>query len=130
MESKNKRDKMLKTTREEAKQKFDNFGKSFTLEEARLDTHILIDQIYDAHEAELKAKDERIEAQSSVIIACQNAILQKDERITELEAMIEKMKCCENCSFYPPQKCRFDTQYGCLDGLIPTNWKIKGTNNE
>ena len=47
-------------TREEAKQKFDNFGKSFTLEEARLDTHILIDQIYDAHEAELKAKDEEI----------------------------------------------------------------------
>ena len=41
-------------TREEAKQKFDNFGKSFTLEEARLDTHILIDQIYDAHEAELQ----------------------------------------------------------------------------
>ena len=35
---------------------------------------------------QLKAKDERIEAQSSVIIACQNAILQKDERITELEA--------------------------------------------
>ena len=28
----------------------------------------LIDQIYDAHEVELKAKDERIEAQSSVII--------------------------------------------------------------
>ena len=41
---------------------------------------------------ELKAKDERIEAQSSVIIACQNAILQKDERIEELEAMVEKMK--------------------------------------
>ena len=57
-------------TREEAKQKFDNFGKSFTLEEARLETHTLIDQIYDdAHEAELKVKDERIEAQSSVIIA-------------------------------------------------------------
>ena len=76
-------------TREEAKQKFDNFGKSFTLEEARLDTHILIDQIYDAHEVELKAKDERIEAQSSVIIACQNAISRKDKRITELEAKLK-----------------------------------------
>ena len=90
----------------------------------------------DGKKYELKAVEiegggiERIEAQSSVIIACQNAILQKDERIAELEATIEKMKCCENCSFYPPQKCRFDTQYGCLDGLIPTNWKIKGTNNE
>ena len=79
---------------------------------------------------ELKAKDERIEAQSSVIIACQNAILQKDERIEELEAMVEKMKCCENCNFYPSQKCFFNTQYGCLDGLIPSDWKIKGTNNE
>ena len=47
-----------------------------------------IDMFCDAHEAELKAKDERIEAQSSVIIACQNAILRKDERITELEAKV------------------------------------------
>ena len=38
----------------------------------------------------LKAKDERIEAQSSVIIACQNAILQKDKHITELEAERDK----------------------------------------
>ena len=42
------------------------------------------------YEVELKAKDERIEAQSSVIIACQNAILQKDERITELETERDK----------------------------------------
>ena len=34
--------------------------------------------------------DERIQAQSSVIIACQNAILQKDERITELETERDK----------------------------------------
>ena len=54
-----------------------------------------IDQIYDAHEVELKAKDERIEAQSSVIIACQNAILQKDECITELEAKLKNM--CAEC---------------------------------
>ena len=47
------------------------------------------------HEAELKAKDERIEAQPSVIIACQNAILQKDERITELEAKLKNM--CAEC---------------------------------
>ena len=46
-------------------------------------------------EAELKAKDERIEAQSSVIIACQNTILQKDERIIELEARIQNM--CAEC---------------------------------
>ena len=46
-------------------------------------------------EAELKAKDERIEAQSSVIIACQNAISRKDERITELEAKLKNM--CAEC---------------------------------
>ena len=59
-----------------------------------------IDKIYDTHEAELKAKDERIEAQSSVIIACQNAILQKDERITELEAKLKNMRAeCEYAKF-------------------------------
>ena len=53
----------------------------------------VIDEIFDQQdklEAELKTKDERIEAQSSVITACQNAILQKDERITELETERDK----------------------------------------
>ena len=52
-------------------------------------------ELQDQHEVELKAKDERIEAQSSVIIACQNAILQKDKRITELEAKLKNM--CAEC---------------------------------
>ena len=34
-------------TRDEAIKKFDSFGKSFTLDEARKDVHILIDDIYD-----------------------------------------------------------------------------------
>ena len=38
-------------TREEAKQTFDSFGKTFTLDEARKDTHILIDKIYDDFES-------------------------------------------------------------------------------
>ena len=102
----------------------------------------------------LKAKDERIEAQSSVIIACQNAILQKDERITELEterdkyntiaanlqisrqkaydniaeleAMVQKMKCCMNCD---GQGDREDNYYCFLadcDNL--SLWRLK--NNE
>ena len=41
--------------------------------------HNLINKIYDAHEVELKAKD---------------------KRISELEVMVEKMKCCENCKSY------------------------------
>ena len=49
----------------------------------------------------------------------------KDERIAELEAMIEKMKCCENCEYYPPSKCGKSAQYGCLgDGY--NDWRLKG----
>ena len=104
----------------------------------------------------LKAKDERIEAQSSVIIACQNAILQKDEHITnlsaerdkyntiaanlqisrqkaydniaELEAIIEKMKCCENCESHTNvgSKCLLDIEDSleCRANNY-SNWKLK-----
>ena len=106
--------------------------------------------------AELKAKDERIEAQSSVIIACQNAILQKDESITELEterdkyniiaanlqisrqkaydniaeleAIIEKMKSCENCESHTNvgSKCLLDMEdsLDCRTNNY-SNWKLK-----
>ena len=113
-------------------------------------------ELQDQHEAELKAKDERIEAQSSVIIACQNAILQKDERITELEverdkyntiaanlqisrqkaydniaeleAIIEKMKSCENCESHTNvgSKCLLDMEdsLDCRTNNY-SNWKLK-----
>ena len=113
-------------------------------------------ELQDQHEAELKAKDERIEAQSSVIIACQNAILQKDEHITnlsaerdkyntiaanlqisrqkaydniaELEAIIEKMKCCENCESHTNvgSKCLLDIEDSleCRANNY-SNWKLK-----
>ena len=113
-------------------------------------------EMQDQHEAELKAKDERIEAQSSVIIACQNAILQKDEHITELEAerdkyniiaanlqisrqkaydniveleaIIEKMKCCENCKSHinVGSKCLLDMEdsLDCRTNNY-SNWKLK-----
>ena len=82
-------------TREEAKQKFDNFGKSFTLEEARLDTHILIDQIYDAHEAELKAKDE---AYAKLQQAYDNLTAQYQKDVNELKAKLEP-KTCDGCEY-------------------------------
>ena len=113
-------------------------------------------ELQDQHEAELKAKDERIEAQSSVIIACQNAILQKDEHITELEAerdkyniiaanlqisrqkaydniaeleaIIEKMKSCENCESHTNvgSKCLLDMEdsLDCRTNNY-SNWKLK-----
>ena len=116
-------------TREEAYKKLCKLPVGHTMDYiALVPAKNLIDEIFDQQdklEAKIKTKDERIEAQSSVIIACQNAILQKDERIEELEAMVEKMKCGENCNFYPPQKCSFNTQYGCLDGLIP-NTAMRG----
>ena len=39
--------------KEEAKQKFDSFGKNFTLEEARTNVYILIDEIYEAKDQEI-----------------------------------------------------------------------------
>ena len=48
--------------KEEAKQKFDSFGKNFTLEEARTNVYILIDEIYEAKDqeiTELKVPDRR-----------------------------------------------------------------------
>ena len=115
-----------------------------------------VNTIVSTIEAELKAKDERIEAQSSVIIACQNAILQKDERIAnlsaerdkyntiaanlqisrqkaydniaELEAIIEKMKCCENCKSYTNvgSNCLLDMEdrLDCRANYY-LNWKLK-----
>ena len=78
-------------TREEIKKWWDDlFGAKFKNSATYRAVEEKLDQICDAHEAELKAKDERIEAQSSVIIACQNAILQKDKHITELEAERDK----------------------------------------
>ena len=78
-------------TREEIKKWWDDlFGAKFKNSATYRAVEEKLDQICDAHEAELKAKDERIEAQSSVIIACQNTILQKDEHITELEAERDK----------------------------------------
>jgi hypothetical protein len=93
-------------TKEEAKNRFDNFGHSFTLDEARQDIHILFDKIYDAHEASDKTKD---------------------ERIAELEAMVEKMKCCGNCN-----NTEFDGGFGTCcsfddlrcEGL--SHWQLKG----
>ena len=64
----------------------------------------IIDQIFNDHEAQLKAKDEEIE---------------------RLKVEISQMKCCENCEFQPNSECRFNTQYGCLDDIFPSNWKLK-----
>ena len=78
-------------TKDEIKKWWDDlFGAKFKNSATYRAVEEKLDQICDAHEAELKAKDERIEAQSSVIIACQNAILQKDKHITELEAERDK----------------------------------------
>ena len=144
-------------TREEIKNWWDDlFGAKFKNSATYRAVEEKLDQICDAHEAELKAKDERIEAQSSVIIACQNAILQKDERIAELEterdkyntiaanlqisrqkaydniaeleAIIEKMKSCENCESHTNvgSKCLLDMEdsLDCRTNNY-SNWKSK-----
>ena len=122
MESKNKRDKGLKMTRDEMHIKALSKGVDSQKIKGSMTVVLLghaVDmmmEMQDQHEAELKAKDERIEAQSSVIIACQNAILQKDERITELEAKLESLRgyCREQIQAYDgPQT---DVEYGLYVG--------------
>ena len=97
-------------------QNLDNQAKETLIEGIQIG----IDQIYDAHEVELKAKDERIEAQSSVIIACQNAILQKDERITELEAKLESLRgyCRKLIEHFNSKDSRSDYDWGLRDRTI------------
>ena len=93
---------------------------AFAVLHADADGHSLINKIYDAHEAELKTKDERIEAQSSVIIACQNAILQKDERITELEAKLDGLSgyCRKQIEHFNSKDSRSDYDWGLRDRTI------------
>ena len=72
--------------KEEAKQKFDSFGKNFTLEEARTNVYILIDEIYEA----------------------------KDQEIAELKELTQKKSCKAKKilkgSFYSITDCDEDTQ--------------------
>lgn len=49
---------------------------------------------------------------------------EKDKRIAELEAQIEKMKCCANCKYTPPFDKHCDN---CIQGAIKLkyrNWKL------
>ena len=78
-------------TREEIKKWWnDLFGAKYKNSATYRAVEAKLEQICNAHEAKIKTKDERIEAQSSVIIACQNTILQKDEHIIELETERDK----------------------------------------
>ena len=86
-------------TRDDAKKRFDNFGKTFTLDQARQDVHILIDMVYDYHETRLEKACEILQNANMAEIERHFAECKaKDERIAELEAMVQKMKCCENCA--------------------------------
>ena len=66
--------------------------------------HNLINKIYDAHEAELKAKDEQIaeliaerDKYNTIAANLQVSRQKAFEQIEKLEAIVQKMKCCENC---------------------------------
>ena len=124
MESKNKRDKMLKTTREEAKRNILKKVKEDKIGRHRQIIHLLslcsiIEQIYDAHEVELKAKDERIteleterDKYNTIAANLQISRQKAYDNIVELEAIIEKMKSCENCESHTNvgSKCLLDME--------------------
>ena len=80
---------------------------------------IIFKEILDTHEAELKTKDEEIEKLKQFLENSKKGVQEydelvnrttdelwgtikaKDERIAELEAMVQKMKCCDNCNELP-----------------------------
>ena len=102
-----KRDKGLKMTKDFLKHLFTVLSKGKA-----------IDAIVETYKAELKNKEEKhgdelqalLNDMGRAISKLSGELKAKDARIEELEAMVEKMKCCENCNFYPPQKCSFNTQ--------------------
>lgn len=118
-------------TKEEAKINLDLARSGAFGENRRHQMLKVIDQIYDVHEAELKAKDTRISELDKELATMHEVSvnLQKSrqkclEHIEELEAMVEKMKCCENCEYYPPRKCGKSVQYGCSDDGYD-DWRLK-----
>lgn len=58
----------------------------------------MIDMVYDYHETRLEKACEILQNANMAEIERHFAECKaKDERIAELEAMVQKMKCCENC---------------------------------
>ena len=92
--------------REEAKIKFDLARSGAFGQYRRNEMLKVIDEIFDEHEAELKAKD---------------------ERIAELEEMVQKMKCCENCNHntYYNNDCEWGQDIGCNLNVFE-QWQLKG----
>lgn len=78
-------------SRDEAKSMFDNFGKSFTLDEARQDVHLLIDRIYNSLDKQFEKEIENnvaSEDAKSCVIDTQR------KQLLELKAENELLKRC------------------------------------
>ena len=97
--------------------------------------HSLINKIYNAHEAKLKAKDERIanlsaerDKYNTIAANLQISRQKAYDNIAELEAIIEKMKSCENCESHTNvgSNCLLDMEdsLGCRANNY-SNWKLK-----
>ena len=131
MESKNKRDKGLKMTREQIKSLFTTHTNGQD-EWVRVDKRTYekaIDKFCDAHEAKLTKACEILDGANLVEIERHFAECKaKDERIAELEAIIEKMKSCENCESHTNvgSKCLLDMEdsLDCRTNNY-SNWKLK-----
>ena len=99
-----------------------------------------IDMFCGAHETELKAKDEQIanlsaerDKYNTVAANLQISRQKAYDNIAELEAIIEKMKCCANCESYTNvgSKCLLDMEdrLACMANNF-SNWKLKETRND
>ena len=131
MESKNKRDKGLKMTREQIKSLFTihTNGQDEWIRVDKRTYEKAIDKFCDAHEAKLTKACEILDGANLVEIERHFAECKaKDERIAELEAIIEKMKSCENCESHTNvgSKCLLDMEDSleCRANNY-SNWKLK-----
>lgn len=100
-------------TREEAKKAFDNFGKTFTLEEARQDVHILLDRIYDSFEKRLENEVRNnldSEEAKSIVISGQR------EELNKLRAENGLLKQCVDEAIKKPMG---------VEPHIYSDWKMK-----
>ena len=70
------------------------------------------------------------DSHSSTLILLGGEIMRskaKDKKIAELEAMIEKMKCCANCEYSWQQECSLspESKNRCLDNKGYSLWELK-----
>lgn len=90
-----------------------------TKEELEKEAYDYVDKYWGASPCEIRALKETYV----------NSAEPREKRIAELEAQIEKLKCCENCADYDGQDCDADNENYCRcftgDKNDDCYWRLK-----